>query len=253
MVLSRRLAFGRRGGINAFAFRRHGKLCRKRSIGMDAAFNFKQQAAVHGTVFLVALGAVAVSLSPPRWPWYLLLPLLAYAVIVLAWPRLRRTAPRLAVGRWQGRPLAAAVALSLATLIVLIAFQALRRPDVADLAAGMPVAAFGNLLLAGVCFSAANAILEELIFRGVLWEVAAAEWNVGVALGATSVLFGLGHLHGYPPGPLGAVLAGLFGLALGLLRWWTGGLGLAIAVHVCADATIFGLLSWSGAFRQATG
>jgi hypothetical protein len=208
---------------------------------MDAAL--KQDGAVHGTVFLLALGAIAIGLSPLRWPWYLLLPLLAYAVVVLAWPRLRRTAPRLAIGRFDGWPLAAAVALSVATSIVLVAYQALARPDVADLAAGLPVAAFRNLLFAGVCFSAANAALEELIFRGVLWEVAAAEWNVAVALGATAALFGLGHLHGYPPGPLGVVLAGLFGLALGLLRWWTGGLGLAIAVHVCADATIFGLLS----------
>jgi uncharacterized protein len=218
---------------------------------MDAAL--KQDGAVHGAVFLAALGTVAVVLSPPRWPWYLLLPLLAYAAIVVVWPRLRRTAPQFVFGRWKGWPLAAAVMLSVATAAVLVMFQALARPELADLAAGLPITAFGNLLFAGVCFSAVNAILEELIFRGVLWEVAAAEWNVGVALGATSVLFGLGHLHGYPPGPLGAVLAGIFGLALGLLRWWTGGLGLAIAVHVCADATIFGLLSWSGAFRQATG
>ncbi|HEV3415996.1 MAG TPA: CPBP family intramembrane glutamic endopeptidase, partial [Pirellulales bacterium] len=168
-------------------------------------------------------------------------------------PRLRRTAPRLALGRVDGWPLAAAVALSLATVVALMVFQELVHPDVADLAAGLPVAAFGNLLFAGICFSVANAALEELVFRGILWEVVAAEWNGGVALGATTVVFGLGHLHGYPPWPIGALLAGVFGMALGLLRWWTGGLGLAIAVHVCADATIFSLLSWSGAFHQATG
>ena len=44
------------------------------------------------------------------------------------------------------------------------------------------------------------------------------------------------------------ILAGLFGLAMGLLRWWTGGLGLAIACHVCADATIFVILASAGAF-----
>jgi membrane protease YdiL (CAAX protease family) len=217
---------------------------------MDSAL--KQSKASHGIVFLTALGAVAVVLSPLTWPWYLLLPLLAYAVIVLAWPPLRRTAPRFAFGRWTGWPLAAAVGLGVGTSVALMFFQTLGRPEVADLATGVPVAVFGNLLFAGICFSVANATLEELIFRGILWEVAAAEWNVGVALGATTVLFGLGHLHGYPPGPLGAVLAGVFGLALGLLRWWTGGLGLAIAVHVCADATIFGLLCSSGAFGQAT-
>jgi uncharacterized protein len=149
--------------------------------------------------------------------------------------------------------LAAAVVLSAATSIALVTFQALACPDVAGLAAGVPVGAFGNLALAGVCFSAANAALEELIFRGVLWEIVAAEWNLGVALGVTTLLFGLSHLHGYPPGPLGAILAGIFGFALGLLRLWTGGLGLAVAVHICADATIFGLLVWSGAFQQAVG
>jgi membrane protease YdiL (CAAX protease family) len=204
----------------------------------------KQSAAAHGAVFLLALGAAAICLSPLRWPWYLLLPTTAYLGIVLTWPPLRRTAPRLALGRLWSWPLAAAAALSVTTSVVLVAFQRLADPEVTDLAAKMPVATFGNVLLAGVCFSVVNAVLEELIFRGLLWEVAAAEWNGGVALAATSVMFGLGHLHGYPPGPLGAVLAGVFGLALGLLRWWTGGLGLAIAVHICADATIFGLLCW---------
>jgi membrane protease YdiL (CAAX protease family) len=218
---------------------------------MDAAV--KPSGAEHGVLFLTALGAVAMGLSPLGWPWYLLLPLLAYSAIVLALPRLRRTAPRLALGRVDGWPLVAAAGLSAVTSVALVAFQLLARPNVAELAARLPVFAFGNLLLAGVCFSVANAVLEEVIFRGVLWEVASAEWNVGVALGGTSVLFGLGHLHGYPPGPLGAALAGLFGLALGLLRMWTGGLGLSIAVHVCADATIFGLVCRSGAFDHATG
>ncbi len=210
---------------------------------MDTAV--KQSAAAHGAVFLLALGVVAICLSPLRWPWYLLLPTLAYLGIVLAWPPLRRTAPRLALGRMWGWPLAAAVVLGVTTSVVLIAFQTLAHPEVADLAAKMPVAALGDVLLAGLCFSVLNAVLEELIFRGLLWEVAAAEWNGGVALAATSVMFGLGHLHGYPSGPLGAALAGIFGVALGLLRWWAGGLALAIAVHICADATIFALLCGS--------
>jgi uncharacterized protein len=199
----------------------------------------------------LVLGTVAIALSPLGWPWYLLLPMLGYALIVLTCPPLRRTVPRFALGRIGGWPLAAALVVSVATSGVLLTFQTIARPELTGLAAGLPVAAFGNLLLAGISFSVINAILEELIFRGLLWEVAAAEWNEGVALVATSVMFGLGHLHGYPPGPLGAVLAGIFGLSLGLLRWWTGGLGLAIAVHICADATIFGLLSWTGAFGHA--
>jgi membrane protease YdiL (CAAX protease family) len=130
-----------------------------------------------------------------------------------------------------------------------LGFHAWVRPEVKELAAGLPVAAFGNVLLAGVCFSVVNATLEEVVFRGVLWGAVADEWNSGVALAVTAVFFGLGHLHGYPPGPVGAVLAGVYGLALGILRWWTGGLALAVGSHACADATIFGLLLWSGALR----
>jgi uncharacterized protein len=208
----------------------------------------KLSAALHGAVFLTAICVVVVALSPLRWPWYFLLPLLAYAAIVLALPPLRRTAPRLAVGRLGGWPLAAAIALSVAASAGLVVFHALAHPDVADLAAGLPVAVFGNLLFAGIGFSITNATLEELIFRGVLWEVTASEWNAGVALAGTSVFFAMGHHHGYPPGPIGTVLASIFGFAVGLLRLWTGGLGLAIAVHLCADATIFSLLCWSAAF-----
>jgi membrane protease YdiL (CAAX protease family) len=91
-------------------------------------------------------------------------------------------------------------------------------------------------------------VLEELIFRGILWDVVADEWNEAAALGVTALLFGAVHLQGYPPGPLGALMAGLYGATLGALRWWTGGLGLATACHVGADATIFCILVGSKAF-----
>jgi membrane protease YdiL (CAAX protease family) len=218
---------------------------------MEAAL--RRDGAIHGAVHLTALTVALIAMSPLRWPWYLVLPLPAYVIVVVAWPRLRRTAPRLALGRMVGWPLAVALVLAITTVVALLGFQALARPEVAGLAAGLPVAAFGSLLVAGVCFSTTNAVLEELIFRGVLWEATAAEWNRGVALGATTILFGLGHVHGYPPGPLGAVLAGVFGMALGLLRLWTGGLGLTILVHICADATIFTILFRSGAFEPVAG
>jgi membrane protease YdiL (CAAX protease family) len=203
----------------------------------------KQLGALHGAVFLAALCAVRFGLPPQPWPWYLLLPLFAYALVVLAWPRLRRSAPRLAVGRMTGWPLVAAVGLAIATSAALMIFDRFAHPDVAHRREKLPLSE--NLLIGAVWFSLVNATLEELIFHGLLWEFIAAEWNSCVALIGTTVVFGLGHINGYPPGPLGAVLAGVFGLALGLLRWWTGGLGLAIAFHICADATIFALIASS--------
>jgi membrane protease YdiL (CAAX protease family) len=207
--------------------------------------------AVHGGLFVAAFILIPFSLPTLGWPWYLLVPLVGYAAFVLLVPTLRRTIPRIPFGRINKYTITISILLAALTSAVLTGYQALLRPDVSALAAAIPVAAFGSVIVAGVCFSIGNAVLEELTFRWVLYEALAAEWGAIVAVAATAVIFGLGHMHGYPPGPAGAVLAGLYGVALGLLRWWTGGLGLAIGCHIAADATIFTILANQGAFTAA--
>jgi hypothetical protein len=206
--------------------------------------------AIHGVIFVGVFLVVSLCFAGLAWPWFLLLPLAAYYALVSAVPLLRRTIPRLAFGRVDWFPGLAGIFLSVLTAAVLLSFQALFEPDVSALAARLPVGAFGNLILVGVCFSFVNALLEEWIFRGVLYEALAAEWGAVVAIIATAVLFGLGHRQGYPPGPVGVILAAGYGVALGLMRWWTGGLGIATACHVTADATIFANLLSNGAFAE---
>jgi membrane protease YdiL (CAAX protease family) len=203
----------------------------------------QHRAAIHGGLFF-AIYIIATAVLPLlAWPWFLVLPVFVYGGIVSIVGPLWRTAPRLSIGGMGGRPLASAAGVALATSCVLVGFQTAIHPDVKSLAAKLPANWFGNLLLAGICFSVVNAVMEEIIFRGLLWELVSEEWNKGTALGVTAVLFGLCHLQGYPPGPIGALMAAMYGVALGALRWWTGGLGLPIACHVCADATIFYILA----------
>jgi membrane protease YdiL (CAAX protease family) len=202
----------------------------------------KPGAALHGLVFLAALGVVLVAFPSLTWPWFLAIPLSIYACVALSFPGMRRAMPAPALGRIGGLPLAFAVLISAGTSIVLVAFQALAHPDMSNLTEHVPSSWYGNVVLAWPGFSLVNAALEELVFRYVLWEIVALEWSNAMALCATSVIFGFIHMHGYPSGPAGAILAGIYGLCLGTLRWWTGGLGLAFACHVCADATIFGIL-----------
>ncbi len=209
---------------------------------MTTANRHKLRTAFHGILFFAALVIVNVSSPSLSWPWYLLVPVLVYSTAIFIVAPLRRTAPKLAIGGLGGWPLAYAALLALTTTGVLAGFQALIQPDTNELAAKLPTAWFGSVLLAGVGFSVVNAVLEEVIFRGILWNLVSDEWNQAVALGVTAAIFGVGHLHGYRPGPIGALMAGLYGIALGLLRWWTGGLGLAIACHIAADATIFCIL-----------
>jgi len=135
----------------------------------------------------------------------------------------------------------------LGTALVLVAFHLTAQPDVRVYSAALPLRAMGGVVIAGVVFSIVNATLEELVFRGVLFDALESQWGVRITLVATAVLFGLGHLHGYPPGPIGACSAALFGFAVGALRLWTGGLALPIIAHMGADATIYGILVHSGA------
>jgi uncharacterized protein len=48
------------------------------------------------------------------------------------------------------------------------------------------------------------------------------------------------------PGLLGAVLAGIYGISLGWLRAFSGGIGLPLLAHIAADATIFTIIASSG-------
>jgi membrane protease YdiL (CAAX protease family) len=145
---------------------------------------------------------------------------------------------------------AAAVAATLVVMILsslaLLVFHAAVQPDVRSYRAALQLDTLGGVVLAGVVFTVVNASLEELVFRGVLFDALRSQWGVWFTLIATAVLFGLGHLRGYPPGPLGACLAALFGFVMGALRVWTGGLALPMVAHMCADATIYGILVHSG-------
>jgi len=206
--------------------------------------------AVHGGVFLAALAIGGLVPWLAIWPLYLFVPIGGYLVLVACVPPLRRSFPGFPLGCINGLTTLAAVVLILVSSAILIGYHALVAPDVRPLAERLPFGSWESVLLAGICFSVGNAVLEEIAFRGVLYDALDSEWGWPTAVAVTSVMFGLVHQAGYPSGSLGRVLAGLYGLALGLLRWWSGGLLLPALCHVCADATIFGILVYAGAFER---
>jgi membrane protease YdiL (CAAX protease family) len=116
------------------------------------------------------------------------------------------------------------------------------KPDVYALAARLPGALPRNVILAGACLSVVNAVLEEVFFRGVIYDALESEWGWRTAVIISGAFFGVLHIVGYPPGPSGAVMAGIYGIMLGWLRRRTGGLLWPTVAHVVADATIVGIL-----------
>jgi membrane protease YdiL (CAAX protease family) len=201
---------------------------------------------LQGVAFVLFL-ACALDFPPlRRWPWLWLAPLVPYLLLVMGIPPIRRSLGWFRLGRLSIGAVVATMGIMVLTISALIAFSTIVRPDVMSRRNLLPICAMGGSVVAGVLFTTTNAILEELVFRGVLFDAVRSQWDTRSTLVGTAILFGLGHLHGYPPGLIGACLATVFGFGAGVLRFWTGGLLLPIVAHMGADATIFSILVHSG-------
>lgn len=88
-------------------------------------------------------------------------------------------------------------------------------------------------------FSCANALSEELIFRFVVnGSLATIVPKIAVLL-ISAVLFGLPHYNGFPNGVIGVIMAGVLGYVLSKATYETGGLGIALVIHIMQDCIIF--------------
>jgi uncharacterized protein len=167
-------------------------------------------------------------------------------VCVICLPKLRRSLNWFRRGRFSVPTLTATIGLAIATALVLTTFHAATKPELSAFRAAFPFGDWSGMILAGIIFCTVNATLEEMVFRGILFDSIESQWGVRLTVIATSLLFGLGHLRGYPPGAIGVVLAAMFGICLGVLRLWTRGLAAPIFAHIVADATIYCLVFRTG-------
>ena len=213
---------------------------------MNQTSSHRDDRMAHGVVFVLVFAGLL--LVPPlrRWPWVWLAPFLGYFVVVAAVPRLRRSLVWLRFGKISAASFFATIGIAGATVLTLVLFRATRQPNVPSYSAALPFESLGGVIMAGIIFTLANAALEELVFRGILFDALESQWGAWFTLVVTALLFGLGHLRGYPSGVAGAGLAVVFGLATGGLRLWSGGLTLPVLAHLAADATIYVILTRAG-------
>jgi membrane protease YdiL (CAAX protease family) len=191
---------------------------------------------------LISAAALLPALAPWKLPWPLGHGCVVAAVIVTAFGF--RSGPQrgraFAPGRFQGGSILVVAALSGAGLLI---WQRVFEPDLGWVSAQIPPWPWPILVLAGLAFSLANALIEESVYRGALWaELEAAFAGRWVAPVGSSLVFGLVHWGGVPGGAVGVALATLYGFALAGLRWRSAGLATPFAAHVLADAVIFGLV-----------
>lgn len=94
------------------------------------------------------------------------------------------------------------------------------------------------------CFAFGNSICEELISRGFFYFefVQSAKMSSNAANIAQAVAFGIWHYNGIPSGFTGVGLTFVYGLMMGALREYGGGLLLPILAHTVADYFIFSVV-----------
>lgn len=94
------------------------------------------------------------------------------------------------------------------------------------------------LLGFAVVFVIVNAATEEIAYRAIAFEAAVDAFPVAGAIVTQAFAFGTLHVAGFPSGLAGVVLTFSYGLALGTIRYLTGGLRFPVLAHMAADATI---------------
>ena len=117
------------------------------------------------------------------------------------------------------------------------------RADVKWQADLIPTWSPGRLVLLAVGFALFNAAMEEMIWRGVVFHALERTGLPTVPVVLIQALsFGVAHLHGFPSGSVGILLASAYGAILGVLRSQTRGLLVPFVTHAATDFFIFEIL-----------
>ena len=176
------------------------------------------------------------------WPLYLLVPLAGYALTVYCVPPLRRSVNWLRLGRGDWEVIGATFVIIVLASTALILWYALCEHDLRKMTDILKTIPYPSLILVGIAFSIFNALLEEILFRGIQYEALDAEYGLRWAVLIQGIIFGIVHAQGFPNGVIGVVMASLYGVMLGWLRHFSGGMLWPFVAHIFADATIFMLL-----------
>lgn len=179
------------------------------------------------------------------WPLNFIFSIAAYLTLMLSFKKYRDEIRWLKFGEWNKTTTFFTIPTILVSSSALILWVVLLKPDLSDLKAMVPTNSVIEIIIIGMLFSVFNAIWEEMIMKGILWDgIELFFKNAVFIIIFQAILFGIMHLNGFPRGIIGAFMAGIYGLMIGFIRESSKGLLAPIITHFFADATIFGILVW---------
>ncbi len=193
---------------------------------------------------LCTVVALGTALLPVRFSMPgLALGLSAYALLAHV-AHLRPQSAWLRRGTLHGYTPALIGATALVAGAALVAWVLLIESDPGHFAGLVPLGVAPWAIPVGVVmFAAANAAVEELVFRGAIMHATDQTFGYGAAsVLVQAVAFGVWHMHGVPSGALGAGMVVVYGAMLGVVRRKADGLLAPWSAHILADVTIVVLL-----------
>ena len=201
--------------------------------------------AIHLTLFALLLFIPSrIGAFSNQWPLGILLPLLAYGLIVIVVPGLRKSIGWLKKGRMDAKAMKWVLATSIISTIALFGWVILIKPDIAHQVALIPDMPLWLYPIAGLVFAFFNATMEEAVFRGIVMDAtdSALGYNF-ISVVVQAVPFAAFHyLAGFPKGLLGFFMVFVYGVMLGAVRRESKGMLAPIMAHITADVTIFSIL-----------
>jgi membrane protease YdiL (CAAX protease family) len=179
----------------------------------------------------------------PALSFLLIIPIVFYTGIVLTVGPIRRTTTWLMWGAVTPRLVVGSIVVVAVSSTALVAWYLFLHPDITVFTQFIPARPLWQLLIGGLGFALLNATVEEVIFRGIVWdgveEIVSNRWGI---LLIQAVFFGTAHFQGVPNGIVGACLAFIYGIMLGVIRMRSRGLLMVTITHVFADIVIFCIL-----------
>lgn len=182
------------------------------------------------------------------WPAYLLVPILAATALAFSAGFGRDLLATLDRGRLRRTEWGLIALIAVVAAAALVGWVLLLQPDLSRLAGLLPPWPLLGLIGAGAGFSIVNAVLEEVVWRGILQRWLMTFMSAPAAVFVQAVSFGAAHYNGFPSGFVGMGLATIWGAMIGALAVRSKGLAAPIVAHVAADAVIFAVLA--GALAQ---
>lgn len=182
------------------------------------------------------------------WPAYLLVPIFGAVGLAFAAGFGRDSLATLQRGRLRRFEWAVIALIAVVAAIALIGWVALLEPDLSRLRGMLPAWPLLGLVAAGAGFSLVNALMEEIVWRGIVQRWLLTWMSPWLAVSVQAASFGAAHYAGFPSGGIGIGLAATWGAMIGALALRSGGLIAPIIAHIAADAVIFAVLA--GALAQ---